>query len=471
MAVPFHHGTRVFQSGEDAVLVTLGDTSVVGILGTADDAVVADWPLNTPVLITNPTQATSLGDAGTLKDNLDTIFDAVQTSVVVVRIDAGADAAELLANAVGDFATMTGIQAFLKAASAGLPKPKLILAPGLSTTSPADGVASVAVTAPGTNYGDATSLSIAGATGSGAEISPIIGAGGTLDGVQVDKPGYGYTGPLVVTVDDADGGSGATFTGTIGAVMNPITAEAMGICEKLRAMFYADGPDGSDLQAVTARNLIGSQRVFYSDPRVIKSIGGSSVPMPSSAVFAGQQAALDRARGVHWPGSNKPVNGIIGTNRPIIYGTQADYLNENQVNTIINRGDGFRTWGVWTCAQESVWQFVNVVRTTDAVNEAIERAYLEFVDRPMTRANLDFMVWSGVQALNNFENDGMLLPGSVFKLADGNTPTTGAAGIVKFLMAFEVPAPMVDIRIDSHRNIEVGYTLLFNSVTGEVNVA
>jgi capsid protein len=43
--------------------------------------------------------------------------------------------------------------------------------------------------------------------------------------------------------------------------------------------------------------------------------------------------------------------------------------------------------------------------------------------------------------------------------------------IVKFLMAFEVPAPMADIRIDAHRNIEIGYSLLFNSVTGEINVA
>ena len=30
---------------------------------------------------------------------------------------------------------------------------------------------------------------------------------------------------------------------------------------------------------------------------------------------------------------------------------------------------------------------------------------------------------------------------------------------------------MIDIRIDAYRNITVGYTLLFNSVTGEVNIA
>lgn len=470
MSIPFHHGTRVTQSSEDAVLVQLGDSSVVGILGTAPDAVVADWPFNTPKLITNLTQASTLGATGTLKENLDSVFDQGTTQIVVVRIDEGADAAELLTNAVGDFATQTGIHAFLKATSAGLPKPKLLMAPGLSTLSATDGVASVAVSSAGTGYSEDTVLTIAGDTGSGAVIKPIIGTSGTMDGVAIVTPGYGYTGVLVVTVTNEGGGAGAVFAGTIGAVMNAITAEAIGVAQKLRAVFYADGPDGTDQQAVTARKLCGSKRVFYCDPRVLKSVSGVNVPQPSSSIFVGQQAALDRSRGPHWPGSNKSIAGIVGTNRAVLYGDQANYLNENRVNTIINRGDGFRTWGVWTCSDESVWQFINVVRTTDAVNEAIETAYLEFVDRPMTRANLDFMIWSGLQALKNFENDGMLLPGSVFKLADGNTPTTGAAGIIKFLMAFEVPAPMVDIRIDAHRNIEVGYTLLFNSVTGEINI-
>lgn len=469
-AVSFHHGARVFQSGADAVLIPLGDSSVVGLLGTAPDAVTSAWPLDVPILITNPTDAASLGDAGTIKDALDTIFDQGATNVVVVRIEEGADTAALLTNALGDFATLTGIHAFKKALSAGLPKPKLLLAPGISTTSPPDGIASVAVTNAGSGYDQGTTLTIAGTTGSGAEIAPIIGSGGTIDGVVIVKPGFGYTGALAVTVSGAGAGAGALFSGTIGPVMNALTAEAIGVAEKLKAFFYADGPDGTDQQAVTARKLIGSRNVFFCDPRALKSVDGVNVPAPSSPIFVGQQAAADRQRGVHWTGSNRVINGIVGTNRAVMYGDQANYLNENRVNTIINKGDGFRTWGVWTCSSESVWQFVNVVRTTYAVNEAIEKAFMEFVDRPMTKANLDFMIWSGLQALKNFENDGALLPGSRFALADGNTPTTGAAGIVKLLMAFEVPAPMADIRITAHRNIEVGYTLLFNSVTGEVEI-
>ncbi|KAG5183309.1 phage tail sheath protein [Tribonema minus] len=467
-AVAFHHGARVFQSGENPVLVSLGDTSVVGLLCTAPDAVALDWPLDTPVLITNPSQAATLGDAGTAKDALDSIFDQAYTRVVLVRIDEGDDAADLLANAVGNFATLTGVHAFLKAESLGLPRPKLLLAPGIGTATTADGIASIAVTTPGAGYNQGTvAVTINHSAGAGAEAEAVVTAG-AITAIVVTKPGFGYNATgLTVTIS---GGTSGAATASVGTTIGPVVAEAQGVAEKLRAIFYADGPDGTDVQAVQARAKINSRRVFYSDPRVLKSVEGSNVPKPSSPIFVGLQAKRDRERGPHWAGSNMEIAGIVGTNRGVLYGDQANYLNEHKVNTIINK-NGLRSWGVWTCSSESVWQFVSVVRTHDAVNEAIENAFLEFVDRPMTRANLDFMVWSGVQALRNFENDGMLLPGSIFRLSNANSPTTGAQGIVKFAMAYEVPAPMVDIRVDAYRNIEIAYEALFNSVTGEFIVA
>lgn len=468
-ALAFHHGVRVIQSGENPVLVTLGDTSVIGLLCTAPDADAALFPVNTPVLLTNASQATTLGATGTAKDAIDSIFDQTSTKVVVVRIEEGADAAELVSNAVGDFAALTGIHAFLKAESLGLPRPKLLLAPGIGAATTVSGIASVAVSAGGTDYTSAPTVTIAHATGTGAEAVAVLTAG-VVTSVIVTKPGTGYDATLLTVTFTGGDGTGAVATATVGTTMSPVIAEAMGVAEKLRAMFYADGPDGTDVQAVAARALINSKRVFFSDPRVLKSINGSNVPSPSSPIFAGLQAKRDRERGPHWAGSNMEINGIVGTNRGVQYGDQANYLNENRVNTIVVK-NGLRAWGVWTCSSESIWQFVSVVRGTDAVNEAIELAFLEFVDRPMTRANLDFMVWSGVAALKKFEADGLLLPGSIFKLSSDNTPADAAAGIVKFAMAFEIPAPSTDIRITAHRNIEVAYELLFNSITGEFIVA
>lgn len=462
----FNHGTSVTQSAEDIVLISASDTSIIGVLGTAPDANATDWPINTPTLITLATQAATLGDAGTLKDNLDTIFDFGTAQVVVVRIEEGASAAELLANAIGDQTTLTGIHAWKKSAGLGLPIPKLLHAPGIAKATPADGVASVAVTVAGSDYDVDTKLAITGDTGSGAVISPIIGAGGAIEGVAIVNPGYGYTGNLVVTISDEGAGAGATFSATIGQVLNPLVAEAIGVTETLGAQYYADGPDSTDQAAVQARAVIGSKNICFCDPRSLKSIDGITVPMPSSSIFVGQQSRIDKLYGPHYPASNYPINGIIGTNRAVVPGEQSNYLNVNQVNTIVNHGDGFRTWGPWTCSQKSVWQFVNVVRTSQAVNDGLKIAFLEFVDRPMTMANIDQMIWSGRQYLKNLENLGWLLPGSIFKLSDANSPTTGANGIISYYMAFEVPAPMSDIRVDAHRNIQIGYTLLFSAVAG-----
>src|SRR5690554_5049431 len=175
-ALAFHHGVRVIQSGENPVLVTLGDTSVIGLLCTAPDAT-SDWPLNTPVLLTNASQATTLGTTGTAKDAIDSIFDQTSTRVVVVRIDEGEDAAELVANGVGDFAALTGIHAFLEAESLSIPRPRLLLAPGIGAATTISGLAAAAVTAGGTLYDqEPVTATFAHATGTGAEIDVILTA-------------------------------------------------------------------------------------------------------------------------------------------------------------------------------------------------------------------------------------------------------------------------------------------------------
>lgn len=463
----FHHGSRVFQSGEEAVLARFRDTSTVGILAAIDPAdLPAGKSFNTPFQILKPGAAAYLPDA--VKDHIDSTYDQTLTTVIIVLIDEGTTHAELMANAVGDFTQKTGIHAFKKCASMGLKIPKLLCAPGgLTTAAAADGVATCAVTAAGANYSLNTTATVAGDTGQGAVLKPVIGTGGVIDAIVVQKPGYGYTGALVVTITDPDGsGAGATADATIGQVLNPVIAEAQGVADDLKAMFYADGPDGTNEQAVQARRLIGHKRIAFSDPRVLKSVDGVPYPKSSSAVFAGLQAKMDREKGTVYAGSNIVINGIQGVNRPVSYGEEANFLNENQVNTIINRGDGFRGWGVWTCASESIWQFIPVVRVSDLVNETIEEAFMEFVGRPQTRAQIDLMVMSGANALTRLENEKYLLPGSKFWLADENTPDEGALGIIKFSMRYEVPAPAVDIRTTAYRNIQIGYELLYNSVNG-----
>jgi len=468
MAIIPHHGVRVFQSGADPVIVDFVDTSVIGLLmAVAPTDLPASASTDSPILIQTPSDAEGYPDA--VRDELDTIFDQGSTRIVLVLVDEGADPAEAQTAAIGDATAKTGIHAFRKATAEGLPKPKLLVAPGLSAATADDGIASVSVDTPGSGYSDDVSATISTSTGSNAELEVTV-EGGEVTTIGVVRPGYGYDGADTITITDNGGsGSGAAASLTVGEVMNPVAAEAMGICEKLRAQFYADGPDTTDADALSTAQLFGSKHICLCDPKVLKFIDGATVPVTSATAFAAQQAAMDRRFGPHWPASNQLINGIVGVSRSVEYGIEATTLNEAGINTIINRGDGFRTWGPMTTASDTVWQFVSVKRVADLVNESIENAFVRFNDRPQTRQNLDLMVMAGKKALQRLEGEGILLPGSEFFLSNSLTPSDGAEGIVKFAMRYEPPAPIYDVRIKAYRNIQIAYDLLYNSVTGQVD--
>lgn len=469
-SVSFHHGTRVFESAETPLLVRIGRTAVIGLIGTAPDADAAAFPLNKPVQILRAQDANALGDDGTLKSAIDSIFDQVGCPIIVVRVEAGLTTAATWANLIGDQTAFTGVHAFRRASSDGLYKPKLLIAPGFTQTSAADGIASVNVTAGGSGYdADTTTVAITG-TGSGAVAEAIV-VEGAITGIIVRKAGYGYTGTPTVTITGKSGAKDAAATANIGSVMNPVVAELAGVAEKLKALAYVDGPDTTDQAAVQYRGLINSGRIAICDPKVLKfdTTLEANVPSPSSPIFAARQAKMDLEQGFWWAGSNVAVSGIVGVNRPIEYGDQSNYLNENRINTIVNIDNtGFRLWGVWTCAAELLWQFIPVRRTADAINEALEKAYLEFVDKPFTKANLKFMVEGGRAFLRQMEAEGAILPGHDCWLLDSNTEGDMAQGIIKLGVKFEPPAPMVDIRITAHRNI-ASYTLLLNQVAQQIS--
>lgn len=466
-SVSFHHGTRVFQSGEVPLLVRIAQTAVIGLIGTAEDADATKFPLNKPIQILRPSDYAGLGSDGTLPEALDTIFDQIGCPVIVVRIAEGETTAATWSNAVGNQAQFTGVHAFRRAKPDGLYKPKLLSAPGLTQTSPSDGIASIAVTQGGSGYTTAT-VAITGTGGAGAEATAVI-TEGAISAIIVTKHGYGFSGAVTVTI--TGDGANATATASKGSVINPVVAELMGVSEQLKAMTYVDAPDTTDQAAVQYRGMINSGRVFVCDPKVLKwdTDLDAYVPQPSSPVFAGRQAKMDLEQGFWWAGSNTEIAGIGGTNRPIEYGTQSNYLNEHRVNTIVNIDNtGFRTWGVWTCDSDLIWQFVSVRRTADAINEALEAAYLEFVDKPFSKANLKFMIEGGRNFLRMMESEGAILPGHDVWLLDSNTDEEMAQGIIKLGVKFEPPAPMVDIRLTAYRNI-ASYTLLLNQVAQEIS--
>lgn len=367
----------------------------------------------------------ALGDAGTLKASLDGAFDQIGTYNYIVRVEEGVDMAATLANLVGDGTALTGVHALKKCE--GLYgrklKPRLVVVPGFTASLASDGISGIAVAQAGTGYGPNTVVTVAG-DGIGAELIPLITAG-TITGIAIKKPGFAFTAAPTLTITDPDGtGAGAAATATIGTVGNPVIAELVGVLENLRAVALVDGPDTTDAAAVLWREKINSDRIYPIDVKhlVFDKVLEAYVAQPASSRFAGVQARVDRQNGFWWSLSNKPINGISGVSRSISYGEQSDYLNENNVNTTINLGDGFITWGNWLATGIDLNRFVSVRRTMDFINEALEAAYLEFVDKPFSVANLKFMIESGNAFLAVLKAEGRSLV-AVYGSIQSATPT------------------------------------------------
>lgn len=154
MPTDYHHGARVLELTDGPRPIRTMNTAVIGMVCTGSDADAAAFPLDTPVLVTNPQAAAAkAGTLGTLAKELDSIADQANTVMVIVRVADGAgldDAAKLAdqnskvigtVNAQGQY---TGMKALLAAQSRIQVKPRILGIPGLDTLAVSTELASIA---------------------------------------------------------------------------------------------------------------------------------------------------------------------------------------------------------------------------------------------------------------------------------------------------------------------------------------
>ncbi len=469
--VSFSHGVRVSESADTPVLIRTAQSAVVCLLGTAPDADASAFPLDEPVLLkgsADTTVAAKLGAAGTLKDALDAVWDQIGAYVHIIRVAEGVDAAATLSNLVGDATALTGAHAIKKIEGkyGRNHRARLVAAPGFSGALATDGIASIAIGGSGgSGYDEGATVTVSGGGGSGAEIDLVIEAG-VITGTIITKPGHGYTEAPTLAIANAGDGADATLTASVGTVGNPLAHELVGILEQNRAVAFIDGPSSTDEAAIASAAKYGSARLYMVDPKgkVWDAVADAYVDRPLSAHFAGLQAKIDRTLGFASTLSNKPINGIDGPSRPMIYGAQTNLLNENGIGTIVSRGDGWRAWGPRSLSSNSVWRYLNVRRTADMINDALEEAYFEFVDRLPTQANLQLMVHAGQSFLNTLVAEQQIIGGRVWLDVAKNPATEAAQGRWTLSVDFEPYAPMEDIRLIAHRNISYYVGLIDGAV-------
>lgn len=149
----FHHGVEVVEINDGTRTISTVSTAVVGMVCTASDADVGAFPLNEPVLITNPQSAIAkAGTKGTLAKSLQLIANQSKPVVVVVRVAEGTGDDEeaqkqTISNIIGttdENGKYTGLKALLTAKAVTGVKPRILGVPGLDTQEVATALVSVA---------------------------------------------------------------------------------------------------------------------------------------------------------------------------------------------------------------------------------------------------------------------------------------------------------------------------------------
>ena len=249
-----------------------------------------------------------------------------------------------------------------------------------------------------------------------------------------------------------------------GDAANPVVAAAKGIADKVRGIVVQDGPSTNQAAALQAANDAGSDRVLVVDPFVTVAGPAGLVHQPPSAFVAGVIARTDAEIGPWASPSNRVINGILGTARPIGFAmsdptTETNALNEGKVATIIRR-NGFRLWGNLGTGSDAATQFIAVRRALDMVLDMLEDSHLWALDLPISGQLLNDVQASVDSGLRQLRARGATLVGTVALNPDLNTVTSFQNGEAWWDVQIEPPAPLQTMRFRVRRTPEAYETLL-----------
>lgn len=143
----YHHGVKTLELNDGTRPIQTVSSSIIGMVCTASDADPDQFPLNTPVLITN-TQAAidKAGTQGTLARSLQAIADQANAATVVVRVEQLSDQAQQTSAVIGSTVNgkYTGMKALLAAEARLGVKPRILGVPELDSSAVATSLASLA---------------------------------------------------------------------------------------------------------------------------------------------------------------------------------------------------------------------------------------------------------------------------------------------------------------------------------------
>lgn len=163
--------------------------------------------------------------------------------------------------------------------------------------------------------------------------------------------------------------------------LDAVKAVQLGIiahCELMGdRMAILDPPPGLSPQQVKQWRSDGAgydskyAALYYPWIDVLDQVTGTNIAVPPSGHMAGVWARTDSNRGVHKAPANEVVRGAVALPTQLTKAEQ-ELLNPIGVNCIRSfSGRGIRVWGARTLASDKSWQYLNVRRLFNYLEESI----------------------------------------------------------------------------------------------------
>ncbi len=244
-----------------------------------------------------------------------------------------------------------------------------------------------------------------------------------------------YTGMKALMAAESQFGVKPRILGVPGLDDQAVATELVSIAEQMRAFAYISAFGAATKEeAVTYRDNFGSREcmVIWPDFLGWDTVANAETTLFATARALGLRAKIDEEIGWHKTLSNVPVAGVTGISKDIYWdlqnpATDAGYLNEADVTTLINRG-GFRFWGSRTCSIDPLFAFENYTRTAHVIADTLAEAHLWAVDKPM-HASLVRDIIEGLNAkFREWKALGYIIDGSAWYDDTVNDETTLKAG-------------------------------------------
>lgn len=254
----------------------------------------------------------------------------------------------------------------------------------------------------------------------------------TANVIGTTRPDGKMTGMKALLTAQTKFGIKPRIIGVPGLDTPAVSAELVGILQKLRAFGYisAFGCETKE-EAAAYRATFGARELMVIYPDFL---GFDVATATDGAVFLataralGLRAKIDNEIGWHKTISNVPVNGVTGISQDIWHdlqdpNTDAGYLNAAEVTTLINSG-GFRFWGSRTTSDDPLFAFENYTRTAQVIADTMADGQAAFVDKPLHPSLVKDIV-DGINAkFRELKRNGYIIDANCFFDAASNPPDT-----------------------------------------------